>query len=162
MAASADSRYERIVVNGVLLVATVSLALGIFAPILTLRKLVFVTNTFSLYSGVVALLREGEFLLFILIFGFSIVLPWVKIGLLVSLWNRGATIGTSTGRTFRWLAALSKWSMLDVFVVAVLLASVKLGALASVEVHNGLYAFALAVVLIMIATHRVKQDVSPS
>ena len=35
--------------------------------------------------------------------------------------------------------------MLDVFVVALLLVSVKLGVLAKVDVHYGLYAFATSV-----------------
>jgi len=42
-----------------------------------------------------------------------------------------------------------KWSMLDVFIVAILVVSVKLGAIASVEMRYGLYAFATAVVLKM-------------
>jgi len=48
-----------------------------------------------------------------------------------------------------------KWSMLDVFVVAVLLATVKLGAVANVQLHYGLYLFAAAVILTMIVTARV-------
>ena len=46
--------------------------------------------------------------------------------------------------------------MLDVFVVAVLVASVKLGALASIEVHYGLYLFGFAVLLTMVAMHKVQ------
>jgi paraquat-inducible protein A len=48
-----------------------------------------------------------------------------------------------------------RWGMLDVFVVAVLLVTVKLGAIASVKVHPGLYYFGAAVLLMMIITHRL-------
>ena len=48
-----------------------------------------------------------------------------------------------------------KWSMLDVFVVAVLVVTVKLGAIASVEARYGLYAFTVAVFLTMYVTARV-------
>jgi paraquat-inducible protein A len=48
-----------------------------------------------------------------------------------------------------------RWAMLDVMVVAVLIVTVKLGALASIEIHNGLYIFGLAVVLIMFITQQV-------
>lgn len=48
-----------------------------------------------------------------------------------------------------------RWAMLDVFVVAILIVTVKLGAIASVEVHPGLYVFGAAVLLIMIITDRV-------
>ena len=48
-----------------------------------------------------------------------------------------------------------KWSMLDVFVVAVLVVAVKLGTLASVEMRYGLYFFSAAVLLTMFVTARV-------
>jgi paraquat-inducible protein A len=48
-----------------------------------------------------------------------------------------------------------KWSMLDVFVVAVLVVAVKLGAIADVEMRFGLYAFAASVLLTMFITARI-------
>jgi paraquat-inducible protein A len=48
-----------------------------------------------------------------------------------------------------------KWSMLDVFVVAVLVVAVKLGAIADVEMRFGLYAFAASVLLTMFITSRI-------
>ena len=48
-----------------------------------------------------------------------------------------------------------RWSMLDVLVVAVLIVAVKLGPIASIEVHYGLYVFGIAVLLIMYITNRV-------
>jgi len=51
-----------------------------------------------------------------------------------------------------WLSHYGKWSMLDVFVVALLLVIVKLGVLATVEVHYGIYTYAIAGLLIMVTT----------
>lgn len=153
--AFAPQRRVRIVVNVAITAALLALLVGISAPMLTLKKLVWISNTFSLLSGVAALWSEGQYLLFLIIGGFSVVFPLLKIALLYRVWNTRAERLPLSIRYFRWLAALGRWSMLDVFVVAVLLASVKLGALASVEVHFGLYAFALAVVLTMMVTHRV-------
>jgi paraquat-inducible protein A len=45
--------------------------------------------------------------------------------------------------------------MLDVMVVAMLIVSVKLGAIASIQIHTGLYVFGGAVLLIMLITHQV-------
>ncbi len=45
--------------------------------------------------------------------------------------------------------------MLDVFVVAILVVTVKLGAVANVEMHYGLYFFAAAVLLTMFITARI-------
>jgi len=45
--------------------------------------------------------------------------------------------------------------MLDVYVVAILVVVVKLGAIADVEKHFGLYAYAASAILIMFITSRV-------
>ena len=45
--------------------------------------------------------------------------------------------------------------MLDVFVVAVLVVAVKLGAIADVEMRYGLYAFATSVLLTMFITAQI-------
>jgi paraquat-inducible protein A len=42
--------------------------------------------------------------------------------------------------------------MLDVMVVAMLIVTVKLGAIASIQIHPGLYVFGAAVLLIMLTT----------
>jgi paraquat-inducible protein A len=48
-----------------------------------------------------------------------------------------------------------RWAMLDVMVVSLLIVTVKLGAIASIEVHSGLFVFGLSVLLIMFITRRV-------
>lgn len=45
--------------------------------------------------------------------------------------------------------------MLDVFVAAMLIVAVRLGAIADVKIHFGLYAFATSVVLTMLATSKI-------
>lgn len=63
-----------------------------------------------------------------------------------------------------WVSHYGKWSMLDVFVVALLLVIVKLGVLATVEVHYGIYMYAAAGLLIMLCTTIInsiaKQDLA--
>ncbi|MEE9447898.1 MAG: paraquat-inducible protein A, partial [Arenicellales bacterium] len=58
-------------------------------------------------------------------------------------------ISAPTQRYLHWIQKLGKWSMLDVFVVAVLVVAVKLRAIAEVQMHYGLYAFAVSVLLTM-------------
>ena len=67
----------------------------------------------------------------------------------------GKRVDRRRHRYVHWLSVLGKWSMLDVFVVAVLIASVKLGSIASIEIHYGLYVFAASVILMMVATHLI-------
>lgn len=150
-------RYEKLIVNFLLVALVVLFIIGIWAPILTLKKLLFVQNTFSILSGINQLLTDGQYALFILIAMFTLVLPCCKIVVLFTAWNSPQS--PTRRRYVEWLSAIGKWSMLDVFVVAVLIASVKLGALASIEIHYGLYVFTTAVILMMVTTHFVHRRV---
>lgn len=138
--------------NLLLAAATLLFVVGVLAPMLTLKKLIVVRNTFSVVSGIAQLAVDGHYGLFVIILAFSVILPCWKLWVLFRACN-SSPVDDSGRRHLRWMNALGKWSMLDVFVVAVLIASVKLGALASIELHAGLYAFAAAVILMMMATH---------
>ncbi len=128
---------------------------GLVSPIITLNKFVLIENTFSVLSGTLQLLKDGQIFLFIVISGFSILLPMLKIGVLHKLLTAKDSKVDEMGRYLHWMHLYGKWSMLDVFVVAVLVVAVKLGAIASVEMRFGLYLFAAAVVLTMYVTARV-------
>lgn len=129
--------------------------LGLVMPIITLKKFVLIENTFSVLSGAIELLKEGQIFLFIVITGFSIIIPLVKIGVLNKLLGAKERKAANLDKYLHWMHLYGKWSMLDVFIVAVLVVAVKLGAIASVEIRFGLYAFAAAVVLTMYVTARV-------
>ena len=139
----------------ILLVTVALLAVGMVAPIITLNKFVLIENTFSIFSGSIELLKEGKFFLFIVITSFSIVLPLLKITVLFLLVSVKQNKTANLHKCLHWMHLFGKWSMLDVFVVAVLVVTVKLGAIASVEARYGLYAFTVAVFLTMYVTARV-------
>ena len=138
-----------------LVITTIMLAVGLSAPILTLEKFFIIENTFSIFSGLLQLLEEGRIFLFVIILLFSVVMPIIKLGVLFRL--LGSTVGSSETlhRYLRLMHQYGKWSMLDIFVVALLVVAVKLGAVATVEIHYGLYAFGSAVLLTMLITARV-------
>jgi paraquat-inducible protein A len=92
---------------------------------------------------------DKEWFLFIVITLFSLCVPVVKIASLLLILNVDYASDSFLDKSLQIIETIGKWSMLDVFVVALLLVSVKLGALAKVEVHYGLYAFATAVLLTM-------------
>jgi paraquat-inducible protein A len=145
-----------------LVVTAALLAAGLAAPIITLKKFVLVENTFSVLSGTIQLAREGQWFLFVIICGFSVVLPILKIAVLYRLVSRKHPCDASMRRYLHWMHLYGKWSMLDVFIVAVLVVAVKLGAIASVEMRYGLYAFAAAVLLTMVITARVVKLIDAS
>jgi len=131
------------------------LLVGLVAPIITLRKFVLIQNTFSILSGAIELLLEGQIFLFLVITGFSVVLPILKLWVLYRLASKKEVPKETTKKQLHWMHVYGKWSMLDVFVVAVLVVAVKLGAIADVEMRFGLYAFAASALLTMLITSRI-------
>ena len=142
-------------INFALGLSLLLLGAGIFAPLLTVQKFYIFDNTLSLISGLAQLAREGQIVLFAVIALFSVVFPIAKIIVLYLIWNHGNGDPARHRRHLHAIAHYGKWSMLDVFVVALLLVSLKLGAIAHVQVHFGLYAFAASVLLTMAVTARI-------
>ncbi len=149
------SAKQLIFLRVVLAISLLTLVSGILLPIVTIEKFYLVDNTFSILSGVIQLLLEQRYFLFLLIAIFSIVLPILKLGVLYQILDAAEGHNQRIQRYLHWMHLYGKWSMLDVFVVAILVVSVKLGALARVEMHMGLYAFAISVLLTMFLTARV-------
>ena len=136
-------------------IAACLLIVGLVAPIITLSKFVLIKNTFSVLSGAIGLLKEGQIFLFLVITGFSVVLPVLKLGVLYRLVSRREAMKSKVKKQLHWMHLYGKWSMMDVFVVAVMVVAVKLGAIADVEMRYGLYAFAGSVLLTMFITSRI-------
>lgn len=144
---------ERQLLKLLLLAAFILLIAGIITPVMTITKLVFLQNSFSIFSGLKDLFAQQKYILFLLILILSIILPFVKIFLLA--WT--LQVKNNERRISKFIELIhhfGRWAMLDVLVVALLLVAVKLGAIASVEVHLGLYYFAGAVLITMWVTHR--------
>ena len=138
-----------------LLCATILLMVGLVAPMMTISKFILVTTSFSLLSGVLELLYNGQFLLFLVVTGFSIILPMFKISVLFMLMSRQMQQSHKLNRYLHLMHEYGRWAMLDVMVVAILIVAVKLGAIVSVEIHYGLFVFGAAVLLIMLVTRSV-------
>nr|WP_246589890.1 paraquat-inducible protein A [Marinobacterium ramblicola] len=135
------------------LLAGILLLVGMVTPLLTLTRLWFFDEQISILTGIAKLWTQGQYPIFLLILFFSVILPLAKLGLLVRL----LTLGTTNGRTRRILHVMheyGRWAMLDVMVVAMLIVTVKLGVVVSVQVHYGLYIFAAGVLLTMLVTRQ--------
>jgi paraquat-inducible protein A len=120
---------------------------GLFVPSLHLANLWVLEQDYSLWSAVLAFWRKGYFSLFALLFTFTVVFPTLKI--LGGLWL--FYMARPERRALRrWvgpLAALSKWSMLDVFIVAVLILALEGSLLTAASLGPGIALFAGSVVL---------------
>ena len=154
MPSTLSSRHpgKDILIKTLLFLSTLLLLVGIFAPMMTLSKFIWIENRFSLFAGTLQLFTDGQYLLFLILLIFSIVLPVAKLVLLFRFWHADSESCQQLQHLMNWISHYGKWSMLDVFVVALLLVIVKLGVLATVEVHYGIYMYAGAGLLIMVTT----------
>jgi len=139
-----------------LLLSTTGLLLtGFVTPMLTITKLVFFDHSFSILSGIGQLWRDQHYFLFVVIAAFSVLLPLAKVVVLFKLLSPNSHQPEHRQKLLHLMHDYGRWAMLDVMVVALLIMSVKLGAIASIQVHLGLYIFAAAVILIMLITQQV-------
>ena len=129
--------------------------MGICMPMFSLQKFFVVNDTFSLLGGVQELITLKEFFLAAIIVAFSILTPLLKFAF--SWLVLGTENSDPTKHLFavRALSKICKWSMADVFIISILAATIKLGGLATVNVHVGLFFFAGYVLLSMILTYRL-------
>jgi paraquat-inducible protein A len=136
--------------------AAVMLVPANFLPILTTQKY-GVSRTDTIFSGTVELWRQGLWAIAAIVFVASIVIPVLKLaglGWLLLHAHRGAIRDArSLTRMYGALDFIGRWSMLDVFLVAFLAGVVRFGAFSTVEPRSGIIAFAIAVVLTVLATH---------
>lgn len=132
------------------------LVTGIFSPLMTLTKFIFFKNTISIYSGIVKLFKENEYFLFTVILVFSIIFPISKILLLSSIWYLRWN-EERLNKLLNLLGLLGKWSMLDVFVVAFLIVTIKINIISDIKIHFGIYVFSTAIFLSIIVTTCIKK-----
>lgn len=109
----------------------------------------------TLVGGVLLFLEHGSYGIAIIIFVASVVIPMAKIAALLVLCNaatRDSEISkVELTRLYRVVEFVGKWSMVDVFVVAILVALVQVGSLMSIEPGIAITAFCATVILTMIA-----------
>lgn len=134
-----------------LVVALGLLVTGLLLPVLRIEKLVLWEDDYSIIDGAISLWRNGHWFLSAVILAFSVVFPALKLLGLLGVWfaplheNRRA-------RIIRLIDLLGRWSMLDVFVVAVTIVLTSSRAALDAQPRAGLYVFTGAVVLSMLIT----------
>lgn len=123
-------------------------------PIMTVVELGDVTEN-TILSGMASFWRTGAYPIAIVIFTASILIPLLKIVALT--WLCLAASGKlhpspgMLGKIYWFTELLGRWSMIDIFVVGILVALVQLGNYMSITVGPGALAFAGVVVLTMFA-----------
>jgi paraquat-inducible protein A len=123
-------------------------------PIMTVTSLGS-TQSDTIMSGVVYFLKHGDWPLALVIFTASVLVPLLKMialtYLLLSVQRRSPLRRNQRTRLYRVTELVGRWSMVDVFVVALMAALVQVGNLATIEPAAGAMAFASVVILTMLA-----------
>ena len=130
-----------------LVVASGSLALGLTLPLVRVDRLWLFEDRPSLLDIVQGLGSEGEWLLALAVALFSVVFPIAKL-----VTAQLAAIERSIAPP-RWLSALSKWSMMDVLLVALAIFAAKTSGLAAAASEPGLWFYGLSAFSALAATY---------
>jgi len=146
--------------TGLLLIAAlICLVPGILLPAFTVEKFWVFESTKSIAGAVWVLISGKDVLLGFVILLFSIVFPFGKLGLALWIWGSRDPRHGPTRRALTWSVALGKWSMMDVFMVALVIAMLSLGMLAQVTAGEGIYFFCAGIVASLIGSHRLERRV---
>lgn len=109
----------------------------------------------TIMSGVILLFKSGDAPVALLLFFASVCVPMLK--LLSLTWLvmavRFKWMWRPRDRTvlYRLVEVIGRWSMLDIFVISILVALVQLQAIATIEAGPGAVSFAAVVILTMFA-----------
>ena len=110
----------------------------------------------TILSGVKALISAGMWPLALLVFVASITVPMLKLlglsFLVISVQRRSSWRRRDRTRLYRIIEGVGRWSMIDIFMISILVALVKLGAIATIEPGVGATSFAAVVVTTMLAS----------
>lgn len=109
----------------------------------------------TIMSGIVFLWKTGSWHLALIVFIASVLVPLLKMLaialLLVSVQRRSTWRPEQRLQLYRVVEFIGRWSILDIYVVALLATLVQLGGLASIAAGPGAIYFGAVVVLTMLA-----------
>jgi paraquat-inducible protein A len=111
-------------------------------------------QTASIWSGSFGLLREGELFVGSVVLLCSVVLPLAKLVGLVVLCTSERFSRRHKARFYHAVELAGRWGMLDVLLIAVVVAWVKIGDLVEVRPGPAALAFTVCVLLSLVASAR--------
>ena len=124
-------------------------------PVMTSNSL-FGDQVDTIMSGVIFLWRDGSWMLALLVFAASVVVPMAKLiilaVLLISVQWRWRWRPQVRAAMYRGIEFVGRWSMLDIYVVTLLAGLVQIQSLANIRAEAGAVAFGAVVVLTMLAS----------
>ena len=122
-------------------------------PVMRVESSLKGTQETTILSGVIQFWQSEDYPVALIIFTASVVIPIVKVlSIVILCW--GARTGASPRaltRLYRVIDRIGRWSMVDVFVVSILVGVVQLGSVMTITAGAGALAFAGVVILTILA-----------
>ncbi|HVY70936.1 MAG TPA: paraquat-inducible protein A [Verrucomicrobiae bacterium] len=107
----------------------------------------------TVWGGIRALYQDGMWGVAAVVFLASMVVPVLKLmGLMFLVVNRNPRWRRFRGGVHRWIGWLGPWAMLDVFLLAIMVALIRFGTFATVVPGPGVVAFTAVVALTLLAS----------
>jgi paraquat-inducible protein A len=149
--------YQRLAISVLLVAGPFFLALGITLPLVRFETLYFFSDTPSLLGIIASLWNEENRLLATIVAAFSVVFPTAKT-LAVSAETVGGIAADSRSARFvrRLVPVMSKWSMMDVLLVALVIVAAKTSGIASAFTQPGLWFYAGSTVAVTLCQALVR------
>jgi paraquat-inducible protein A len=109
----------------------------------------------TIMSGVMLFIQSGSWEIALVIFVASIIVPMMKllilVYLLISVQKKSEWRRIDRARMYRITEFVGRWSMVDIYVVTILVALVNLGAIADIDAGPAAFYFATVVIITIFA-----------
>ena len=128
-----------------LFAAAFCLALGISLPIVEFHKLYFFKDAPSLIDLFLGLWNEGSIFIALAVLLFSVLFPGLKLAI-VFITALAPETAIARSNAIGWAGVLSKWSMMDVLLVALVIFAAKSSGLADAFTKPGLWFYAASAI----------------
>jgi paraquat-inducible protein A len=111
-------------------------------------------NSSTIWSGIVSLMEQRSYFVGVVVFLASMLIPVMKLLILfyLSLAGENGRHARFKMRLYQFVEAIGRWSMLDIFLLAILVGLVKLGHWTTVTPEKGSGLFLLVVIFTMMAS----------
>jgi paraquat-inducible protein A len=148
---AAYSPLRNAVLSLLIILATVSFALGITMPVIKFTTVYVWANEHSIMTIIYALYKNNELFLCGVIVIFSVLFPFLKLFYLLTLVTSPDLPVEFRKKSFSVMEWLGRYSMTDVMVLALLIFYVNSSGYTEADVQPGVYFFAASVLMTMFA-----------
>jgi len=123
-----------------------SIAVAVEIPFLRINDVLLHSNAYSVMDGIAALWEEERFVLALFLATFVATLPTIRMLMVLRLWFSSTTRGIHL-RRLDAIRIVGEWSMMSVFLLALVMMATEGGQMVRTQIRGGMYAVMVSTVL---------------